>query len=308
MPGVRAAGGAEPDARDELRHNRPRWLARLALGSLALAAALPAVLATPAGFGILNEVGGRLGRRAGFFGPLAVPGPFAAPGTTAAALTRSAGPADWSLLALAAALALAAPALLIVGTWLVTGPPRPGRSVGRLGWACRALSFAAPIAATAALLNAPVLRGLDLTHPLLASGIVLLAGLGLTAVLALLLTRHLRGLARRAPAPLLAADSPIVGYTLGGLGLAVVLVIGLGVADAIPEPPRPWRRVGGLHGRAGDGPRGRPDGRALERVPARPVRAGVQPDASGRRPRSSGRRTWPAMWAVARLGDRGGGG
>ena len=178
----------------QLQHNRPVWLAGLTVG------------AALAGFSLLAT-------------PMIIPG--------LAAMTRmqvdlnSAGgariSADWTAWIRGLALALLPSLPLAVGVWLLTrasgreGEDRPSL-LPRLALRLLATVPLAVVIVWAA--RGPQMMAANLRAPQwFWSLAVLLLG---AAVLWGLLFWYLRSLAARAPAPLLAADSPVVGLVLAG--------------------------------------------------------------------------------------------
>ena len=205
------------DARD-LKNNRPRWLGSLAWGAgltaAGLATAVPGVLS--------YDLMGKWRRMQYFRGPnraffnTDVPEGFA----SWAGFIRG---EQWELWGMVGLVAVP-PLLLLVGMLMLTRPAgraRADRADAARRWAIRllavapALAFALPAAITFNLLPRPVLVRGEWTL------------FGVTALLAplpVLLFTHLKDLARRAPAPLLAADSPVVGWVFG-LGLLLPLAL-----------------------------------------------------------------------------------
>lgn len=176
---------------EELKHARPVWLARLSVGSLLVALGL-FLLVTP--------------------------------GVTLLVLSLFL-PSERATTAAVSASLLPSAVLVFVGVWWLTASS--GRAGERPRWLLRILAgwvfvlAALPVVLYWLAMN--VLSGPNAVAWTL-SGLV-----ALTAPLALLGFRHLAHLARRAPAPLLAADTPVMGVLVAGVFLlplaGTVLVI-----------------------------------------------------------------------------------
>lgn len=176
----------------ELRHNRPRWLTSLTLGAWLTAAG---ALAAPA---ILPALA-MMSQRSIFI--------------NAAGVARIG--VNWSAWIGGFALAMAATLPLAAGVWLLTR--RSGRRredaaslMSRIGLRVLVLIPLAVVVIWA--VRGPQVMAASWRSPQWFWSIVIL--LGALAALSAWLFVYLRSLAARAPAPLLAADSPIVGLVL----------------------------------------------------------------------------------------------
>jgi hypothetical protein len=178
----------------ELRHNRPRWLASLALGSglVALGALVAPLL--PTSLLLLSQ---------------------------RTFVTNAAGQArltvNWPLWAAGLAIAMASTLPIVSGIWLLCG--RSGREADDRATLpvrviLRMVALAPPAVALAWAVRGPRVMAANINTPQIFWSLT--AFILAFAVLAGLLFLHLRGLARRAPAPRLAADSPVVGLVLAG--------------------------------------------------------------------------------------------
>ncbi len=230
------AGFSRADPSD-LKNNRPQWLGRLATGSLSTAAAILLLTTVPRAMrealqAIYDPVF-LIWQQTGAFGP----GPrvsrtWSFLGEDVAGFITNADAVDWLAFSVWFGFTTLPGMLAIVGVWLLTGDPRSGqRDPTARRWATRLLACL-PLALTVLLLAAR-LGTLDFEYLRTVEeyGVALALPL-VMGTLFILLTKRMTVLARRAPAPLLAADSPIVGYTaaaglillpLGGWGMEALL-------------------------------------------------------------------------------------
>ena len=210
------------DAR-ELRNNRPRWLRGLAWGAALTAAGLLGLWLSVAGLPLLIDWHD-LNAYARYYSQR---NPHTS--TWAGDLYGTQGEA----VAIGGLLA-AGPLLLWLGVVVLTGPSgRHGSDVAdwRSRWALRGLALL-PLAAIAltSLTVAEALPPILMNH----AELLLVAAAVMCCPLPVVLFGHLKRLAARAPAPLLAADSPIVGWTLGAaLLLPLIFVAGGQITDAL---------------------------------------------------------------------------
>ena len=207
---------------EHLKDNHPRWLRRLAAGCISLVVAL---IASPVSAGgvMLLVIWYLRYRQGGFF--VSPDDPTILHGLVAVADTVG-RPAH---LVMGVALVFGPVLLGAEGAWLLSS--RSGRAADdRVArprrWAVRA---AAALMAVSAGFVAASYTGavpgwlMRVEYAILVSSATMLAAVGL---LSAAVARSLRPLARRAPAPLLAADSPIVGYTLAAcLALPAALML-----------------------------------------------------------------------------------
>ncbi len=208
----------------ELKHNHPRWLRGLSLGAWLIVPAVLTLLLTAPAFRLLDRhlyeartlawsqriqprpirsrsVAGLLGKRLDEF-------------ATAATLS------DWAAFAGYLALALLPCAFVTIAMWLLTRPGRL-RTGSNTAGVLRLLSLWPLVVVSLSL--AQLFQWILMSE--FFAIVLLTATVLIASVMVVLLTRHLTDLAKRAPAPLLAADSPIVGYTAA----AAFVLIPLGV-------------------------------------------------------------------------------
>ena len=238
------AGFSRADAGD-LKNNRPQWLGRLSLGALLTAASLLLVVAVPwalrAAEQAVYDPVFRSWRQTGAFGP----GPrtsqmWASLGEDVAGFITNANAGDWLAFAVWFGLAVMPGVLVIAGVWLLTGDPRSARRDPAGRRRASRLFACLPLALTLVLLVGR-LGTFDFEHVLTVEqyGVDLTLPLVGGALFALL-TRRMTVLARRAPAPLLAADSPKVGYTAAA-GLALLPLGGWGMEALLDwRDAPPW--------------------------------------------------------------------
>ena len=200
------------DAR-ELKNNRPRWLRVLAWGA---AVTLAGLLALPvSGLGLILFA---CWTQASYQPGVAAPVPLNGTAVEAAAI---------------AGMIALGPLLVVTGAWLLTWPAgrtRQDKRGRRLRWSLRLTSMLplVGVAVTALMVNT-TWSGYFLP---LTEGVcyLLVAAQG---ALPILLFHYLKDMARRAPLPLLAADSPVVGWASGlSLGLPLVVYLISVVAEA----------------------------------------------------------------------------
>ncbi len=203
---------------DALRDNHPRWLGRLTLGVCCLAVAVLTLPLIGVGVALLDRVIMALTMQA--------TGPrfwvFRAP-----SILTLATPVDWVLIATGCLLALLPVLLLPIGLFLIgnrssyTGGP--GHRFRHLG--VRLLPIVPLVAVLMSLADT-----LDLLDSLGTGAARIASQLGPYAAIlsfaavgwiSIVVSLRLRRLAERAPAPLLAADSPIIGVVVG-----VILIVG----------------------------------------------------------------------------------
>lgn len=195
----------------ELRHNRPRWLASLAAGTALVAMGALAAPLLPAALGLLNQR--RIVENTAGLARLAV---------------------NWPLWAAGFALSAASVLPIAAGLWLLcrrSGRQAEDRATLPMRTILRGLAIV-PLAVVAFwLVRGPQVMAANIRTPQVfwSFTIFLLAFAAIGALLFL----YLRGLARRAPAPQLAADSPVVGLVLAGC-LLFSFVLGA-IGDAYPE-------------------------------------------------------------------------
>ena len=195
----------------ELRHNRPRWLASLAAGAGLVAVGALASPLLPAALGLLSQR--TIVENAQGMARVTV---------------------NWPMWAAGFALSTGSVLPLAIGVWLLCG--RSGRRAeDRATLPIRAILrilAIVPLAiVTVWIVRGPRVIAANVNTPEVfwSFTVFLLA----FAAIAGLLFLYLRGLARRAPAPLLAADSPVVGFVLAGC-LLFSFVLGA-IGDAYPE-------------------------------------------------------------------------
>ena len=187
--------GLSIESSHELRRNRPRWLSSLTAGAALIAFGALLAPLLPLAMGLLSQ------RRV----VLAPEGGMARIDV------------NWPAWIAGCALALGATLPVAAGLWLLTrrsGRQREDSASRPARWALRLLALVPLFVALIWILRGPQVIAANIRTPQVFWTFTIL--LICFALIAALLFWYLKSLAARAPAPLLAADSPVVGLVLAG--------------------------------------------------------------------------------------------